>query len=317
MKRLLLIGINFYSYITEIRAAYERLSFAVDYHPIEDIGFWSKTEKRFSKASYRARVDRYHADIIRQTATISYDVVLFIQVHQFSFENIAALKQTQPQARFVLYNWDSIATHDYRPYRSFFDKVATFDPQDAQALGVDYLPLFAVPAYFDIRHDQKPDYDIYFVGTIGTMHRFNALKRLFDYCEARGIATKFHLKCNPGGRVMLWRHGAHMPGVTSASLSFAQIIDLIERSRASFDFANHKQSGYTMRFIENMCAGRKIITENARVLNEPFYRPDRFLVVKDYDFSEIREFLDTPITSELNVAAFSVDRWAETLVEGR
>lgn len=317
MKRVLLIGINFYSYIDEIRAAMNRLGYEVDYHPIEDISFWAKTEKRFSNASYTARLNRYHARVVRQAADHRYDIVLFIQVHQFSFENLANLKKSQPTARFSLYNWDSISTHDYRPYMAHFNRVATFDPQDAKAFGVDYLPLFAVPAYFNARKDLPADFDIYFVGTIGTMHRFNALKRLYDFCNAHGIATKFHLKCNAGGRVMLWRNRAHMPGVTDKSLTFDDIIDLIERSRASFDFANHKQTGYTMRFIENMCAGRKIITENARVLDEPFYRPDRFLVVRDYDFSGVKAFVDLPITSDLDVAEYSVDRWVSNLLENQ
>ena len=89
---------------------------------------------------------------------------------------------------------------------------------------------------------------------------------------------------------------------------------MLEKSRATFDFANHKQSGYTMRLIENMCAGRKIITENPRILNEPFYREDRFLLVDGYDFSAVPAFLERPITSELDVHAFHVDNWAARLI---
>lgn len=315
MKRLLLIGINFYSYIAEIKGAMARQGYEVDYYPIEDTSFWSKTEKRLSGNTYQTRLNNYHARVIRETAEIKYDVVMFIQVHHFAFENIVDLKNSQPSARFVLYNWDSVSTHDYRPYIQYFNYVATFDPKDATELAIGYLPLFAVPAYFEIRKDKPADFDIYFVGTIGTMHRFNALRRLHDFCDAKGIRTKFHLKCNAGARLMLLRNHAHMPGVTSKSLTFGEIIELMERSTASFDFANHKQTGYTMRFIENMCAGRKIITENARVLDESFYRPDRFLVVQNYDFSGVRAFLDMPITSDLDVSEYSVDRWVSNLLE--
>ena len=94
-------------------------------------------------------------------------------------------------------------------------------------------------------------------------------------------------------------------------------VAMLEASRATFDFANHKQSGYTMRLIENMCAGRKIITENPRILDEPFYREDRFLLVDGHDFSAVPEFLATPVSSELDVHEFHVDNWAARLIENR
>ena len=89
---------------------------------------------------------------------------------------------------------------------------------------------------------------------------------------------------------------------------------MLETSRATFDFANHKQSGYTMRLIENMCAGCKIITQNARIVNEPFYREDRFLLVDGHDFSAVPAFLNRPITSTLDVERHGIDSWAAQLI---
>lgn len=316
MARILFIGIDYYAYVEPIRSAFLQLGYEADYRPIEDVSLASKTFKKLAPRAYRRRLDAYHRRIIEESAATHYDLVFFLQVHHLSDANIKLLKQYQPQARFILYNWDSLATHDYRPWLPYFDRAFTFDPEDAETIGIGYLPLFALPLFYKVDRTRPKDFDLYFVGAIGTMHRFDALARLHKFCAEHGVRLKLHLKCSPAIRLQLLRTGRRLPGLTLKSLNFSQIIDLMERSRGVFDFANHRQTGYTMRFIENMCAGQKIVTENRRVVTEDFFRDDRFHVINDLDFSSIPAFLDWPIESELDVARFSVDNWVRVLVEG-
>ncbi|MDJ0978413.1 MAG: hypothetical protein QNI87_07740 [Erythrobacter sp.] len=317
MARILFIGIDFYDYAARISAAFERLGHTVDFYAIEDRGFASKSAKKLAFSAYEKRRAAYHSRLIEKSGGRSYDVVLFIQVHQMRHAALERLRALHPDARFVLYNWDSLTTHDFRPWMRHFDHVATFDPDDARAIGIAYLPLFAIPRFFDIDPARPIEQDLYFVGAIGSMNRFDALARLHGFCEGAGLTTKLHLVCSPVVRLQLWRAGKSLPGVTGRSLDFEGVVAMLEGSRATFDFANHRQSGYTMRLIENMCAGRKIITENPRILDEPFYREDRFLLVDGHDFSAIPEFLATPITSKLDVEAFHVDNWARRLIADR
>ncbi|MEM7689145.1 MAG: hypothetical protein AAF291_08995 [Pseudomonadota bacterium] len=314
MARILFIGIDFYDYAARICAAFERLGHTVDFHAIEDRGFASKTAKKLAPAAYETRRAAYHSRLIEASADTPYDVVLFIQVHQMRHQAMDQLRALHPQARFVLYNWDSLTTHDFRPWMRHFDHVATFDPVDARTLGVTYLPLFAIPRFFEIDAERPAQQDIYFVGAIGTMNRFDALARLHAFCEGAGLTTRFHLVCSPVVRFQLWKSGRSLPGVSADPIGFEDIVAILETSRATFDFANHKQSGYTMRLIENMCAGRKIITENAAIMDEPFYREDRFLVVDGHDFSKLPEFLAQPITSTLEVERYGIDSWAAQLI---
>lgn len=316
MARVLFIGIDYFDYPAHICAAFERLGHLVDYRPIEDRGFASKVAKTLAFAAYEKHRAAYHARLIEQSAGTDYDVVLFIQVHQMRHSALERLRALHPNARFVLYNWDSLSTHDYRPWVRHFDHVATFDPDDAHYLGIVYLPLFAIPRFFEIDQQRPPAHDIYFVGSLVTMQRFDALARLHDFCESAGLSTRFHLMCNPIMKAKLRRAGKSLPGLSGKGLGFEEIVAMLKASRATFDFANHNQSGYTMRLIENMCAGRKIITENPRILKEPFYREDRILLVDGHDFSAVPAFLKTPITSELDVSAFHIDSWANRLIEG-
>jgi len=313
-KKVLFIGINYYAYIGRLCEAFESAGFDVDYHEIEPVDFWAKTRKKLFPKAYWRKIARYHAGVIDRAAAIDYDFVLFIQVHHLSHENMLRLRSTQKKARFVLYNWDSLSTHDYRPWLSYFDKVATFDPADSAAIGVDYFPLFALDDYFSAVDRREKDVDIYFVGAIGTFQRFDALKRLKAYCAERRLSTFFHLKCSPVMMLRLLSSGRYMRGMTFRSIGFSEIIALIERSKSVFDFANHRQSGHTLRFVENMCAGLKIVTENGRIEGEDFHRADRFFVLKDFNFDGIDRFVETPITSKIDTEPFRIQSWVVRLL---
>lgn len=317
MGRILFIGIDFHGYAAQISAALDRQGHEVDYFRIEDRGFAAKTAKKFLPGVYRRHLDSYHEQLIERTAGTAYDTVLFIQVHHMAHPAMERLRALHRDAHFVLYNWDSISTHDYRPWQKYFDRVATFDWADAERYGVDYLPLFAIPAFFEIDQQRPKDFDLYFVGAVGTMHRFDALARLHAFCDGHGLETHFHGTVSPVMRLKLIRERKWLPGLTGKAIGFDAVIGLLERSRGTFDFANHKQTGYTMRLIENMCANRKIVTENPRILEENFYREDRFLLVDGHDFSAVPDFLAQPITSELDTRAFSVDNWVRNLVEAK
>lgn len=102
------------------------------------------------------------------------------------------------------------------------------------------------------------------------------------------------------------------------SIPHNRFIDMIETSVAVFDFANHQQSGYTMRTMENLCAGKKIITGNHHIVNEPFYSPDRILVFDGFDFSGVRAFLDTPLRdSDARYGLYHVASFARQLLKSR
>ena len=142
-------------------------------------------------------LDAHHAEIIDNLKNNYYDLVIFIQAHQISNHNLLRLKKTQDRAKFVLYNWDSIKTHDYTDKIWAFDKAFTFDPDDAARLGIGYLPLFCLSDFYQLDRTAKKINDIYFVGNIGTMRRFLALERFSAYCKDNDIFFKSYQDASP------------------------------------------------------------------------------------------------------------------------
>lgn len=315
VKKLLLIGLRYHDYTAAIIDEISRQGFEVTYHEIQPRTVYLKTLKVLSVAAWQSSLDAHHRAILERERGTSYDRVLFIQAHQFSLENMRALREQQRQARFVLYNWDSITTHDYRPYLGCFDQVFTFDPEDAATLGVEYLPLFCVRTFQGLQQREQQERCVYFVGNIVSVQRYEALSAFRRHCAQVGIRLRSFMACSPLVYTRLLRAG-HLPsGVSFRSIPHAQFVDMVERSTTVFDFANHKQSGYTMRIFENLCAGKKIITNAARIRREPFYSEDRIHVFEGLDFSGVKEFVQRDLAAPgLRFEQFHVQSFVRTLL---
>ena len=163
---VLLIGLNYHTYTSEIVDELRNLGHVVHFHDIQPGRPWLKVLRKFAPGKYPAALDGYHAEILAAERGWQADMVLFIQVHQMSHANMAALRREQPRAEFVLYNWDAISNHDYRPYLHYFNRVYTFDPKDAKEHRLHYLPLFCIPAFQNLKKRDRGAQAVYTVGNI-------------------------------------------------------------------------------------------------------------------------------------------------------
>ena len=298
MKKLLFIGKRYHGYTTEIVEQLELLGYAVRFYDIEPWNVFYKLLRILMPARFREMRDNQQKKILQNEEGIDYEVVLFLQAHQFSVDNVESLKARHPNARFILYNWDSLKTHDYRPQMHVFDRVLTFDREDAKMLGIGYLPLFCVRGFQALKKIRQQDNAVYFVGNVVNAQRYEAVSAFKSYCRREHIEFKAYLAGTMRMVVRLVARGFLPTDISLGPIAHEKFIAMIESSTAVFDFANHAQSGYTMRTIENLCAGKKLITNNPNILQESFYSPDRIFVFEGLNFSGVAEFLVRPITTD-------------------
>lgn len=292
--RLLFIGLNYHEYTIGIRDEFSRLGFETFFHDIQPPKLLFKISRRLNGDVYQGMLDRYHESIVDSYPAGYFDRVVFLQVHQFSHRLLAKLKERQPEARFTLYNWDAVTTHDYRPYMAMFDRVLTFDPHDASQLGIGYLPLFGSRRYQKLRDSNPGTKSVYFIGNIVNPDRYRVVHAFKDFCLKAGIEFRFYLSTTVHGWTQMVRSGVRPRNVHFLPIWDDRQDQMIGNSSAVFDFANHRQAGFTMRVMENLCADRKVITNNVGVESAPFFSRERFLVYDGLDFSRVPEFLDRP-----------------------
>lgn len=315
MSKILFIGLPYHNYIKALTDEMEFQGHTVTFYPVELRKTKDKILRTLSPSSYIDKLDRYHSLMIRQEKKEKYDYIIFLQVHTISMSNFLELKDDHPESKFILYTWDALSPLlNYVPYIPYFDKVYTFDPTDAKNYGLNYLPLFCVRDFQNLPI-VEPDTDVYMVGNLVKPDRYRAIQAFERYCKENDIRFKKYIKCTPVVIIQLLIKGFLPRGLKLRSISRSHFIHLLQYSIATFDFANHKQSGYTMRFIENMCAGKKIITNNKRAIGESFYSSNRFFVFDELNFDGIKEFIQEPIKdSDVRFDEFSIQSFISTLL---
>lgn len=314
--KILFVGLDYYGYTSKIIREFEALGALVDFVDIQPGSVWMKAWRTLAPERCRRATAARHAKMIEDTAGTRYDRVVFLQAHQIAPDTLARLRDLQPRAHFVLYNWDALTTHDYLPQAPLFDEVYTFDPDDARAHSFHYLPLFCPREMQGLARDRAPARSVYTVGNIVNPRRYDAIKAFEAYCKQHDIAFEAFMKMSPVVYLRFLRMGRIPRGVSLRSIKPEAFRAMIERSAATFDFANHQaQSGHTMRTFENLCGGKKVITNNGSVRSEAFGTEDRFFIYKDLDFTGVAEFLDTPLADpDAEFEEYRIQAFARTLL---
>jgi hypothetical protein len=308
-RRVLIVGRDYYFYTREI-ASELRVAFgaSVSFHPIEPPGILYKLMKKSGMWPSRW-LRRYHEHVIASARYEVPEIVLFIQVHQMG-DLVAKYREAFASARFVLYYWDSLKTHDYRAFTRYFDKVFTFDRLDSsQVPGLEYLPLFFSDRFRRLRQGQELVHDMSFVGVAVTTRRYDELVKLRAWAKASGVSLFDYIVVSPLLFARRLLRGQLLRGVHFRSLGEEGLLRVYGSSHSVLDLPNNVQSGYTMRTFESLGAHRKLITANRNIMDEDFYTPESVFVIGVHGEMPDRSFLHAQSKFSPTVDLYSLRAW--------
>jgi hypothetical protein len=313
-KTVLMVGRDYFFYTREIAAELRRtFGAAVRFVPIEPPGLWYRILKKAGVFASRW-LTRYHRAAIAALRRESPDIVLFIQVHQIG-DLMSEYRAAFPAARFVLYYWDSLRTHDYLPYVHYFDRTCTFDPQDCRrTAGLDYLPLFYCERFRSLRSVPEVDCDVSFVGAAVSLRRYEQLEKFRAWARANGVSLIDYLVVSPFLYCRMLLRGRVLRHVHFRPLRQEQLLRIYGRARSILDLPNNPQSGYTMRTFESLGAHRKLITTNHNIVSDDLYTPESVFVLGVHGEFPTRSFLASPARFSAAVERYSLPTWIRQLL---
>lgn len=218
----------------------------------------------------------------------------------FSMENRKTLQLIRKFVRARKQNawfWDPIRSYRKSPlsrlvYKQWLKRSGleawTFDPRDARQFDIGLIEqVFRHDPAADGAPDTK-DIDLYFIGT--DKGRMDELMQWKDLFERNGRSTHFHIV---GDRRKVYSP-EHRALVTDAWIPYAANIALARRARVILELLQGTQSGPTMRAIEALFFGSKLITNNLSIVDCEFYDPSRVFVIGRDRTEDLQRFLDTP-----------------------
>lgn len=324
-KNILYIGTPFFGYYKQIIAEFEEKGYSVDHYndrPSESA--LTKGLIKIKRSLMNSLIQKYFEKIMADTQNKSYDIVFIVNCKVFTPLMIRKLKDSQKNARFVLYMWDSLTLYpNSKDLIPLFDRAFSFDSDDCDNLdGLSFLPLFYCKTYENVGREVvgERQYDIVSVCTAHP-NRYTILKELFPRLESKGIRIFSYMFLN---KLQYLYNKAFLPAFKGAKssefrfipLSEKENIEILKKSNTVFDIQHNQQSGLTMRTIETLGAKRKMITTNTNVKKYDFYNEKNILVLEEYELNAIEIFLKheyEPIDEQI-YKKYSLHSWIETII---
>lgn len=301
-KKILMFGPSYFGYTECIVSQLQAMGAHVDlYNDRPTNSVFCKTMVRYQIKAYHPAVVSYYTRTAEANKDKDYDYICVIKGECVDATIMKTLREHFPRAKCILYLWDGLHNIPRGTARlSLFDRVLTFDPNDAKKFGLTFRPLFFRQEYAKLSAEPSHyDYDVAFIGTAHSI-RPKLVKAVEDICKREGKSC-FQYLFLPHKLVYLHEkllnkdyRKVRMGDIHFTPISAEEVRRIYDTSRCILDIEHISQWGLTIRTIEMIGMGKKFITTNADIKQYDFYNPNNILIL-DRDNPQIpAEFWETP-----------------------
>lgn len=289
---------------------------AYDERPSQSTGM--KVAIRLLKKRLPLLFLRYIERIILQHPE-SYDYVFVIRGEAFTVNAVNRLREAYPAACFILYLWDILQTTNVKECIPYFDKVFSFDPQDAKVFPhMVFRPTFYLDCFKEVACVSPGETGVTFIGTVHS-NRFEILKRIRKVLEQNNLSYNFYYFLP--SRLVYWRDffcKRRHPDYRSVHFYPLSLKDTLERMKESccmLDLKYPSQISLSMRAFEALAAKRKYITNNPEIRKYDFYRSANILVIDEKCPVIPEDFVQTPFEEipEEICRKYSLEGWIDAV----
>lgn len=310
MRNILLIAPNYYDYHEIICKSLTDKGNTVDFIADKNSGIKYILASK-STFLFKIYKNKYKKEILAALNTKSYDLLIVIGGKTLDYDLWKEILEPFTFKK-VLYQWDSLSNFNYQSLIPLFDKVMTFDRKDSEKLNIPYLPLFFKKDFEKV----EEDIDILFVG-IWHSDRLSILNKV--YKEAENIGLKCYFKLYYPYIPYLYLRFIRKLNIKSSFFIFKSIpLEdtqlLYQRSKCILDIAHPNQSGLTMRTIETIGHGKKLITTNKYIKEENFYNNSMIGVIDRNDIL-INENLFLKKEYSVNINHLEINNWVNNFID--
>ena len=322
MRILLIMPLSYGYYKTIIKVLTDRgdnVSFIPDF----DESILKRLLRKL--ISIKSMQNQYIQNEISKFRGVDFDKIIIIRGYYFSQSTIVLMKNLYCNSEFILYQWDplSISNFDQKALKEF-DRLYSFDRMDCKKYNMSYLPLFysslasSKTIEKDLNLGTNICYDFSFVGS-GHSQRLFVLKELIKAFKSNNYTYFIRVYINKYRfyyGVLLNKTGYR--NFPKENLSFKPIPkyladDIVKHSKIVVDIHHPLQTGLSIRVMEVLGAGKKIITTNKSIVEESFYNKDVMGIIENCQLPyNIEELLKDK--KEVDVTSFEVNNWIFHLI---
>ena len=248
----------------------------------------------------------------------------------FSFQNLKNLMILDKElgnCKKSLYLWNPLQSinHSKRQEDKYANAIHksdihsyTFDSRDAIRYGFELIPQVYRKPDIKIQNESKLvsaessyDYDLFFVGI--DKNRREKLSKIINIAKAENLSYRLHIVKDKQSKNISEDLAKFYK---TENLLYPDYLKGLLQSRAILEILQPNQTGMTVRTLEALFMGRKLITDNADAKHFPFYHSDNIYILGSGDNRSLREFHDTPFQSmpPETLSPFEITTWINRFV---
>lgn len=266
----------------------------------------------------------YHKFFLRSRLSAQskedFDSILIIHGEYVDKKILDLTKELFKSAKLISYHWDSLIHNKNGALTvDLYDRVYSFDRSDVDRLGnLKYLPLFHT-----IEQNDKSsvelinERDLLFIG-VDYSDRISIIKKIvkksknlffrFDYFLITSKISYLRKKATFSKRY----RNTVAEDFKFEKISHNKFLDMIRTSKCVLDINVEGQAGLTMRTIEVLALGKKLITTNEWIKHEPFYNENLILIINRKEPNVVAEFIKSE-TPKIDMSYYHLDNWVKAL----
>lgn len=305
-KSILFIAPKFYHYNSEMVRKMESYGAEVTFFYERDVSILHAIIDAFVKSLQEFWKDRHYRNILKEIKTKHFDYLFVINGSGLKGWFVEGVKRLNPNIKTIMYQWDSRQNREYFSKIQYFDKTMSFDFADARELSLKYVPTFHVDEFSNLP-EGKLKYDLFFYGNF-TWERYEKMIELKNYANELGLSIHTHLFISWKRYLMERLKGVPIlaKNVSFKRMTKESYLKLFTESRIIVDLTTNTQTGIAMRVLDALGAGKKIITNNPHIINEPSYNKEQILIIDPENFYFPKEFLEPKSFPKHD---YTIDKW--------
>lgn len=305
-KKLLFLMNSMQGYEDEIIKGLENRGFEVDWYknsskiPKQDLTFFKRIIrslaedfeiKKFRELLFEIE-NKYYSEEMKKLNK-NYDYI--IDIGSKSSPNFMKILNKNYKSKKKLFIWDDLR-YDRRSEEliSYFDKVYSYCPEDANKFKLIYRPSFYTKIFVD--ENEKKDLDIFYIGNMRERERTIIIKKIDELFP--NLNKKIKL-CGSFKLKYLNRYlsvDTYKKYFIQEQFNIKELSEFYKSSKSILDITIKSQIGLGLRPIEAIGAKCKLITTNGNIKNYDFYNENNIFVLnKDFsNLEKLKEFMNKP-----------------------
>jgi len=240
--------------------------------------------------SWADNLDKYETIIIH-SSVITVPVVKYI-------------RKKNKNIRLIVWYWNPVSkSASVEDYRKYDCEIWSFDKNDCDKYNLSFNTQY----YFDdikLGDSEEERLEVLFIG--GDKGRIENLAKIKYYLDRNNISNLFYI--TPAGNK---KNKKYLKLYNNKIIPYEDVLKYISKSKTILDYVSENQSGMTIRPLEALFFGKKLITNDINIINENFYNEDNIFIIKNDNLNELQEFLIRPYKNinENIIKYYDFDEW--------